>query len=158
MMRTIVQLVLFIAVPLACGMLGSLFTARSVSTWYASLNKPMFTPPGWIFGPVWTYLYASMGVAAFFVWRKGWDVPGVRLAIIAFAVQLLLNMMWSPAFFGLRSTIAGLAVIVPLLIAIGVCTALFFRVSLPAGWLMTPYLAWVAFATALNMSLYWLNR
>lgn len=85
-------------------------------------------------------------------------MSGVRLALIAFAVQLLLNMLWTPAFFGLRSTLAGLVVIVPLVIAIGSCTVMFFRVSLPAGWLMIPYLAWVSFATVLNASLHWLNR
>jgi tryptophan-rich sensory protein len=158
MKRNILILILIIAVCLAVGLIGSLFTSGSLKAWYPMLTKPWFTPPDWLFGPVWTALYIMMGAAAFLIWRKGWNTQGVRVALIAFGIQLLLNALWSPAFFGLRSTLAGLIVIVLLLAAITLTTLLFFTISRPAGALMIPYLAWVSFATSLNSSLHWLNR
>ena len=146
---------LFILICLGVGALGSAITADSVATWYPTLVKPSFNPPGWLFGPVWTVLYIMMGLAAFVVWRKRGE--GRRAALWAFAVQLLLNALWSPAFFGLRSIALGLVVIVLLVIAIAVTTVLFFRQSRLAGFLMLPYLGWTAFATLLNVSFFVMN-
>ncbi|HEV7300848.1 MAG TPA: TspO/MBR family protein [Tepidisphaeraceae bacterium] len=140
------------------GIASGVATMSSVREWYPTLNKPWFNPPAWLFGPVWTLLYAMMGVALFLVLRRGGSTPGVRGATIAFAIQLALNALWSPAFFGLRSPLAGLIVIVPLLGMIIVTIVLFFRLSRAAGALMVPYLLWASFATVLNAALYWLNR
>jgi tryptophan-rich sensory protein len=136
---------------------GGLVTAGSVGTWYEGLEKPFFNPPGWVFGPVWTALYALMGVALYLVWRKGLRRPEVKVALFVFAVQLLLNAAWSPAFFGLRSTVAGLCVIIPLWIAILATIIAFFKVSKIAGSLLIPYMLWTSFAVVLNASLVILN-
>lgn len=152
--------VAFIAVCVGGGALSGLATADSVRTWYPTLNKPPFNPPGWVFGPVWTALYAMMGIAAFLVWRllgRGRDGL-VRAALLAFAIQLALNFAWSPVFFGARSILGGFIVILALLAAIAVTTLLFFRVNRVAGVLMLPYLAWVSFATVLNGAILSLNR
>ena len=154
--RNIAALILSVFVCLGVGALGSAFTASSVAGWYPTLAKPWFTPPSWIFGPVWTVLYVMMGVAAFLVWRRH-DV-GRAVALGAFAVQLALNALWSPAFFGLRSVTAGMVVIALLLPAIAVTAALFFRRSKLAGLLMLPYLAWTSFAALLNAALLVMNR
>lgn len=147
----------FIAVCLGIGALGGFATASSTRDWYPTLAKPSFNPPSWLFGPVWTALYVMIGVSGFLTWRATPRDPRWRRAMIAFAVQLALNAAWSPAFFGLRSPLAGLLVIVPLLAMIVVTIAWQWRVSRPAAALMLPYLAWVAFATLLNASIVALN-
>lgn len=149
--RDIVALLAAVLLCLGVGALGSAFTAASVAEWYPTLAKPWFTPPSWVFGPVWTALYVTMGVAAFLVWRRRGEGRGA--ALVAFGVQLALNALWSPAFFGLRSVAAGMAVISLLLIAVAVTTLLFFRQSRAAGFLMLPYLAWTSFATLINAAL-----
>ena len=139
---------------LAAG-LGSLFTMASVGGWYATLAKPAWSPPDWIFGPVWTVLYATMAVAGWLVWRRGGlaSVPALRW----FAVQLVLNVGWSVVFFGLR--IPGLAFIeiVALWLAIAVTLMTSWRVSRPAAILLVPYLLWVSFAAGLNFAIWRLN-
>ncbi len=136
--------------------IGGLVTASSVGGWYATLDKPAFNPPDWVFAPVWTMLYVLMAVAAWRVWRTGATTER-RNALIAFAVQLALNLLWSILFFGLQLIGMALLEISLLLSAIAVCAVLFWRVEHLAGWLLVPYLAWVAFATALNLSLWLLN-
>jgi benzodiazapine receptor len=139
---------------LAAG-LGSLFTMASVGGWYTTLAKPAWSPPDWIFGPVWTVLYATMAVAGWLVWRRGGlaSVPALRW----FAVQLVLNVGWSVVFFGLR--MPGLAVIeiVVLWLAIVATLMTSWRVSRPASILLVPYLLWVSFAAALNVAIWRLN-
>lgn len=139
------------------GALGQALTASSVKSWYPLLTKPSFTPPGWIFGPVWTILYAAMGLALFLVLQRRAASPHAGRAIRVFLVQLALNAAWSPAFFGLRSPGAGLVVILLLLPAIAYTVVSFHRVSSAAGWILSPYLAWVSFATVLNASIFFLN-
>ena len=102
-MSNAIKLLLAVAVPLAIGGLSGFATARGVDTWYPTLAKPSFNPPAWVFGPTWTVLYIMMGVALFLIWRQGLDTPGVRLALTFFAVQLVLNALWSILFFGLQS-------------------------------------------------------
>lgn len=147
-------LVGFILVTLAAGALGSLFTDAVGSQWYRNLEKPPWNPPSWVFGPVWTTLYILMAVAAWQVWRRA---KKAVLPLSLFFVQLALNAAWSPVFFGLRSLVGSVVVIVPLLVLVAVTTVLFWRVSRAAGILMLPYLAWLAFATALNISIMNLN-
>jgi tryptophan-rich sensory protein len=142
----------------AAGLLGSVFTAGSLSSWYAGLAKPAATPPGWLFGPVWTALYALMGVAAWLAYRAGdTNRRTRRTALALFGVQLLLNTLWSVLFFGLQDPALALADIVLLWLAIVATIASFARLSRTAAWLLVPYLLWVTFATHLNWSVVALN-
>ena len=154
----IIRLAISIGVCLAVGFIGSIFTSASIPTWYAALEKPSFNPPNWLFGPVWTALYILMGISAFLVWRVGLGEPNVRIALIIFIIQLILNTFWSLAFFGLRSSIAGLIVIIILWIAILLTILSSAKVSITAGILLIPYILWVSFASILNATIYVLNR
>ncbi|HOW72801.1 MAG TPA: tryptophan-rich sensory protein [Phycisphaerae bacterium] len=149
-------LVLCVVVCFAAAAIGAAVTGPSVPGWYASLNKPSWTPPSWVFGPVWSLLYLLMGISAWQVWRRtGLRAATVPLAL--FGIQLLLNAAWSGLFFGLRSPGAALLDIVLLWCAILGTVIAFWRRSAPAGWLMLPYLAWVSFAVALNLAIWNLN-
>lgn len=124
--------------------------------WFAALTKPSWQPPNWLFGPVWTTLYLMMGIAAGLVWRRG-PAPAVRDALAIYAVQLLLNALWTPVFFGAHALGAALVVIVVLWIAIALTIVRFWSIHRVAAALLLPYLAWVSFATALNAELWRLN-
>ena len=155
------ELPILVACLVVCqmaGLVGSVFTSRSVSTWYVTLKKPFFTPPNWLFGPVWFTLYTMMGVSLFLVSRKDVTAPVIRLALLLFAIQLVLNGSWTVAFFGLRSPIAGVVVISVLWIAIVLTIVRFFAISVAAGLLLVPYIVWVSFAAALNFAVAALNR
>lgn len=143
----------WIALPLLAGVGGSMFPARD---YYRVLETPSWAPPSWLFGPVWTTLYVLMGVAAWLVWMT--DDSRKRSALTAFVVQLVLNFAWSWIFFGMRNPGAALVEILVLLAAIVVTAVLFWRVHRTAGVLLLPYLAWTSFATALNFSIWSLNR
>ncbi|HRS95541.1 MAG TPA: tryptophan-rich sensory protein [Candidatus Latescibacteria bacterium] len=147
------MLVLFLIVVFSVSVIGGLFTASSVGTWYEGLAKPSWRPPNWLFGPVWTLLYAMMAVSAWLVWKKA----GFGPALLMFAVQLLINGIWSPVFFGAQSLGGGLVVIVALWFAIVGTIAMFWPVSLAAALLLLPYLAWVSFATVLNAAIWRMN-
>ncbi|NUP99563.1 MAG: tryptophan-rich sensory protein [Armatimonadetes bacterium] len=150
-------LVIALAVCFGAAALGGIATASSVGTWYPELRKPPFTPPSWVFGPVWTVLYGLMGVAAWLVWRSG--KPGVaRRALWLFVAQLGLNVAWSWLFFGLRQPGWAFLEICLLWLAIGATMVAFWGVSRRAGWLLAPYLLWVTFAAALNLGIWLLNR
>jgi tryptophan-rich sensory protein len=144
----------FLVATLGVGASASLFTAPQIPTWYASLNHPVFTPPNWLFAPVWTALYILMAFAAWRVWKK----TGLRaIEMIAFAVQLVLNFAWSALFFGLHRIGAALAEIIALDVAILVTMVLFLRRDRPAGLMFLPYLAWTLFATVLTYAFWQLN-
>jgi len=151
------QLIISVVVCQLAGVIGGLFTGPAIPTWYASLRKPSFTPPGWVFGPAWVTLYVMMGVAAFLVWRRGLDDPQVRIALVIFVVQLLLNASWSVVFFGQRSPMGGLLVIGLLWVAILLTIIAFARVSSVAALLLVPYILWVSFASVLNGAIVRLN-
>lgn len=138
------------------GLLAAWATQTSVTTWYPTLVKPSFTPPNWLFAPVWTVLYALMGVATFLVWRVG-RTARVRRALGLFGLQLVVNGVWSFAFFWARSPGMGLAVIVGLWVLLVWTTERFFRLRPSAGWLLVPYLLWVTYALALNAAIWGLN-
>jgi benzodiazapine receptor len=140
------------------GFFGSLFTRPAIPAWYAQLQKPAFAPPNWLFAPMWISLYLLMAVAAYLVWQKGLSSRGVRMALAVFLFQLLLNAIWSPAFFGLRSPLAGAVIIVLLWLLIALTIFLFWKISRPAAILLIPYILWVTLASALNISIYFLNR
>jgi len=132
------------------------WTINSIPTWYASLNKPWFTPPNAAFAPIWTAVYKLMGVALFLIWRSPRDRTR-DIGISLFSAQFLVNVVWTFAFFGLQNTLYGLLVIVPLWILIAATIYQFYKVDKMASYLLVPYLAWISIATALNASVYLLN-
>lgn len=156
--RDIFKLLVCVVVCLCAGLIGSVFTRGAIPTWYATLEKPSFSPPNWLFAPVWTLLYLLMGIAAFLVWRRGLENRQVRIALIVFLIQLVLNALWSVVFFGLESPLYGLIVISALWVAILFTVLKFFRISSVASVLLWPYLLWVTFAAVLNASIWLLNR
>lgn len=156
--RSALVLLAFIVICFAAAGLGSLATASQVAPggWYDTLDKPFFTPPSWLFGPVWTLLYLAMAVSGWLVWRER-RFSGARMAMTLFFIQLLLNLGWSLVFFGLESPGLGLAEILVLWAVIFLTFRAFRPISRPAAILLTPYLAWVTFATLLNAGIWWLN-
>jgi len=159
-MNKSMDLLLLAGSLLACllaGAIGSAFTIRSIPTWYAGLSKPSFTPPNGVFGPVWSLLYLLMGIALFLIWRKGFAVPGVGMAVVMFVIQLVVNALWSISFFGFRSPFLGLVDIALLWVLILTTLVLFLRLSWLAGLLLVPYFLWVSFASALNFAIWRLN-
>lgn len=140
------------------GLIGSIFTRAGLNGWFQTLNKPSFNPPGWVFGPVWTVLYALMGIAAAMIWQHRDTDPEARPALRMFGVHLALNVLWSAAFFGARSPLAALINIVALWVALVATIQRFARISGRAAGLMLPYLAWTTFATVLNAAIWRLNR
>jgi len=128
----------------------------SMGDWYLTLNKPSWNPPGWVFGPVWTLLYTMMAIAAWLVWRKG-GFAQQRRPLTLFAVQLLLNALWTPLFFGLHMLGLAFVDIILMWIAILATILAFRKVSPAAAWLLVPYLLWVTFAAILNATLWWMN-
>ena len=155
---SVLKLLASIFVCQLAGFVGSLFTTPNIATWYDTINKPAFTPPDVVFGPVWITLYVLMGIAAFLVWNQGIRSEGVDIALSIFIIQLLLNMLWSITFFGLHSPFGGFIVIVLLWLAILYTMVNFFRISTTAGILLVPYILWVSFAAVLNLSIVLLNR
>ena len=154
--RDVAGLIVFLVICLGISALGGLITATSVGSWYQALERPPFNPPDWVFAPVWSILYIMMAVAAWRVWRTaGFESRGK--ALVVFAVQLGLNLLWSFLFFGLQRIDLALIEILILLAVIIVNTVLFWRIDRLAGMLFVPYVLWVGFATMLNASLWWLN-
>jgi len=152
----IITAIISIAIAQSAGLIGTFFTASSVTGWYMTINKPSWNPPSWVFGPVWTSLYVLMGIAAYLVWQQR-DVPGAKLALSVYALQLAFNTLWSILFFGLKNPGLAFAEILVLLISILVTAVLFWRITPWAGALMIPYIAWVSFATYLNYTIWQLN-
>jgi tryptophan-rich sensory protein len=150
------QAFISVLIAQAAGILGALFTTTGVGSWYQGLVKPSWNPPNWIFGPVWTTLYTLMGIAAFLVWKTPAS-PMRTQALYLYAAQLILNTIWSFAFFGLESPNMGVYIIFPLLILIVLATMRFFALSKIAGGLMIPYILWVSFAAWLNVTIMRLN-
>jgi benzodiazapine receptor len=151
------NLIISIIICQASGLIGTIFTMDAIPTWYVTLNKPFFTPPNWLFGPVWTILYTLMGISAFLVWRRGLDEQKVKTGLVFFAIQLFLNGLWTPVFFGLKELFAALIIIIILWITILLTIISFLRISLTPGLLLIPYIAWVSLATALNYAVFILN-
>lgn len=152
----ILKLLVSIILPLSLGAIAGMFTSQSVPEWYATLNRPSFNPPDWIFGPVWTALYVLMGISLFLVWKQ--DVSKARnLAILIFLLQLLLNFAWSFIFFYFNMIGLALVEIVLLWISIVVMLILFYKIKPISSYINIPYLLWVTFASVLNASYYLLN-
>ena len=156
-LREITRLILAIVICQSAGAVGSFFTSSSVSTWYPALIKPSFTPPGSVIGAVWIVLFTLMGVSLFLVWRDSKNDADRKIALSIFAAQLVVNVLWSWAFFGLQSPLAGIVVIVVLWLLILQCIVRFWPISRNAALLLVPYILWVSFAAFLNYTLWRLN-
>jgi tryptophan-rich sensory protein len=141
----------------AAGIIGSVFTMPAIGTWYASLQKPFFNPPNWLFAPAWAILFALMGIALYLVWEKGFKEKSVKIATKIFGMQLALNVLWSVWFFGLKSPLFAFFEIILLWIIIFATIWQFNKVSKKAAFLLIPYIAWVSFAAALNFAVWLLN-
>ena len=153
MKKSAVGLILWIVVSMGAGLVGSRFMPGE---WYASLAKPSWNPPSYVFGPVWTTLYILMGISAWLVWRKV-GFSGAASVLGLFLVQLVLNSLWSYLFFGIHQPGLALIEIVILWSVILVITIGFWRISVIAGIILLPYLCWVGFASVLNLQLWRLN-
>ena len=153
----IIKLIVSIFLPLGLGTIAGIFTAQSVPEWYATLNRPSFNPPNWIFGPVWTTLYILMGISLFLIWKQNMSKER-NLAILVFMLQLLFNFGWSFIFFYFNMIGFALIEIILLWISIVIMLVLFYKIKPIASYINIPYLLWVTFATVLNGSYYFLNR
>jgi translocator protein len=153
----IVKLITSIALCFFVAILGSMATFPSIQTWYAGLNKPFFSPPNWIFGPVWTFLYFLMGVSLFIVWSKNTKDKSKEQGIKYFIYQLVLNFLWSLVFFGFHQPFLAFLVIVGLWYLIFRTIRTFAKISKPAAYLLYPYIFWVSFASLLNFTVFILN-
>lgn len=152
------KLISAVVICLAAGFIGSIFTTPAIPTWYAGLNKPSFSPPNWIFAPVWTTLFILMGIAVFLVWEKRKESKLAQHGIYLFSLQLAMNTLWSILFFGMQSPLAALFDIAVLWVLILACIITFWKISRAASWLMLSYLLWVSFASVLNVYIVLLNR
>lgn len=154
--KSAIMLVLWMIISFMAAAIGNVCTSGSVREWYPAIAKPDWTPPSWVFGPVWTALYFSLGVAAWLVWKEGRH--GNRLALTVFMMQLALNAMWSVIFFGWRQPGWAAVEIVVLWLFIVATVILFGRVRPLAGLILVPYLLWASFASVLNIAIWRLNR
>lgn len=156
--KTYFKLIFSILICLSIGYIGSFFTGESITTWYASLQKPSYNPPSWIFGVVWTILYILMGISAFLVWKQGIDKRPVKIVLIFFLLQLFLNGLWTPIFF--KYHLIGIAFIEIIILWIFVIITIFklWRISKASAILLLPYLMWLSFAIILNGSFWYLNK
>lgn len=156
--RPVVLLLFAIAVVASAGLIGNLATIPNIPVWYAGLNKPGFTPPNWVFGPVWSLLYAMMVLAFWRVLlrRSRWTTAGWRVVGV-FLVQMALNAFWSVAFFGMHNPLLGLVVVIALELMIVATINTFKPIDRMAAWLLAPYAVWVGYATALNAAIVGLN-
>lgn len=157
-MNNISKLVISIAIPVAIGATAGFFTVTGVGSWYQTINKPSWNPPGWVFGPVWTMLYIMMGVSLYLVWKSGNNNHLKRTAIGLFAVQLILNFFWSFIFFDQQQPGWAFVEIIAMWVFILLTIFAFAKVNKTAAWLLVPYISWVSFATILNYTIWKLNN
>lgn len=150
------KLLISILLPIGLGSIAGIFTSAAVPEWYATLNRPSFNPPNWIFGPVWTILYILLGISFFLIWKQPANKKRNR-AILVYLLQLLLNFAWSFIFFYFNMIGFALVEIILLWISIVIMLVLFYRIKPLAAYLNIPYLLWVTFATILNAGYYILN-
>ena len=155
-MNKTAKLIVSIVLPVAVGALSGFFTTTGIGSWYQTISKPSWNPPGWIFGPVWTTLYILMGIAFYLVWNSP-ESRARRTAMLLFGIQLILNFFWSFIFFDQQQIGMALAEIIALWIFILLSIFAFARVNNTAAWLLVPYISWVSFATILNYTIWKLN-
>lgn len=155
-MRSARMLAVLLLVVFAVALGGWYFTNSSIHTWYPQLHRPAWTPPNWVFAPVWTVLYLLMALAMWLVWREEGSAA-VTAPQSLWVAQLVLNLGWLIIFFALRQPGLALAEIILLWSAVLATTFIFFRITRPAGLLMAPYLLWLTFGMALNFSIWYMN-
>lgn len=154
-MKSLRTLILFILLCNLAGIIGSFFTFEAIPSWYVTLQKPSFSPPAWVFAPVWIILYTLMGVSAYLIWlKKG---KRIKQALGVFAFQLILNTLWSIIFFGMRNPFIAFLEIILLWLSIIYCIHLFLKIEKRSAYLLIPYLLWVSFALILNLAIRLLN-
>ena len=157
-MNNTLKLIIAIAIPLIVGGTSGFFTATGVESWYQTIARPTWNPPGWIFGPVWTTLYVMMGISLFLVWKEDTSVELKKIAIALFTVQLVLNFFWSFIFFNQHQIGWALVEIAAMWVFILLTIFAFAQVNKAAAWLLVPYISWVSFATILNYTIWQLNK
>jgi benzodiazapine receptor len=157
-MKLVTKIIILIVICLGIGYVAGMVTQNGIETWYATIEKPSFNPPNWIFAPVWTVLYICIAIAGGIIWDKIDTNSLAKKALLFFAIQLVLNTVWSFLFFGLKNPLVALIEIILLLLMIYETYMLFAKISKVAGYLFLPYLLWVSFAMFLNASIWWLNR
>ena len=155
--RSFLRLIGCLALCLGVALANGSVTYPEIPTWYASLTKPSWTPPDWVFPIVWSALYVMMGVSLWLVWDRAAGTPERQTTIRLFLLQLGLNAAWSPVFFGLHHTRAALAIILLLASAMTATILAAWRTQRLAAWLLAPYLAWVVYAATLNAGIVTLN-
>jgi len=156
-MKNVIALIICILIPQLAGGLGAYFTAESVATWYTQIEKPAFTPPGYLFSIVWPLLFLLMGISSWLIWKKLGQHPLAGWALGVYGIQLILNTLWSFIFFGMQNPGLALVEIIILWAMIAYTMMLFYKVRKAAAYLLIPYILWVSFAIALNASIWWLN-
>ena len=149
------KLILALLLPELAGAIGALFTVNAIPTWYAHLNKPSFSPPNWLFGPVWLILYLMMGVALYLNWIK--KSKQAKFNVRLFFIHLFFNLIWTPIFFGAKNLLLALIVIIIIWITIVLQIICFWKVNKASSLLLIPYLFWVSFASLLNYFIWRLN-
>ncbi len=155
--NNIPKLAASIMICLFAGLVGSFFTSPAIPGWFATLVKPAFNPPNWIFAPAWTILFVLMGISMYLIWNKGLQNRDVKISLLIFGIQLVLNVLWSVLFFGLRSPFYAFVEIIILWVVIAFTIQNFFKISRTAGLLLVPYILWVSFAAILNFYIWNLN-
>ena len=158
MKNKILNGIFFIIMCELAGVVGSIFSVNSIPGWYAHLAKPAFNPPGWVFGPVWTILYALMGIAMYLIYRHRQQNSSVGFALGFFSAHLVVNASWSIIFFGLHQLVWSVGVIILLWLMIAYSIYLFSKINRMAAWLLAPYLLWVSFASVLNWTVWMMNK
>lgn len=156
-MKNIIKLIISIIICQLVGVIGSIFTAPAIYSWYQNLIKPSFNPPNWIFGPVWVALFLLMGISLYLVWKKGIAKKETKIAVAVFAFQLFLNIFWSFIFFNQKYPLAAFIEIISLFTAILATILAFYKISKTAALLLLPYILWVSFAAVLNFFLWRMN-
>lgn len=163
MKKTILGLIISVIIAQMAGAIGSVFTAPSIQSWYAFLEKPFFSPPNWLFAPAWISLYTLMGIAAFLVWSSyaratdGQAKKKIKTALGIYGVHLVFNALWSFIFFGLQNPAWAFFEILILWVLIAIVAWKFYKIRRIAGILFVPYILWVSFATVLNFAVWQLN-
>jgi len=157
MYKKVLRFIISIIICQSAGIFGSLFTFEAVPDWYITLEKPFFAPPNWIFGPVWIILYYLMGVSLYIVWKDELKSKTRNVFFVVFAIQLILNALWSLLFFGLKSPLLGLIDILILDVMLVVTIFYATRVSKYAAMLLIPYMVWIIIASVLNYAILVLN-
>lgn len=152
------KLVIAVVICEATGIVSGLLSQSGMSPWFDTLDKPSWNPPGYVFGPVWTFLYLLMGTALWLIWKSDAPEPQKKSAELSFAIQLFLNFWWSIIFFKFHSPALAFAEIMLLLITILITIFRFAPISRLAAWLLVPYVAWVSFASILNYTIWMLNK